>query len=328
MPRHEPTNTRIVWPNGAVAHTFSADTPDSIRGVNADAAWCDEPAKWRYPEAWTQLMLGLRIGSNPQACGTTTPRPTPLIKQLVADAHCAVTRGTTYENRDNLAGAFFDEIVKQYEGTRLGRQELLAEILDDAPGALWNRDRIDSDRVVRSPQLVRVVVAVDPNASSDSPESAAGVVGVGLGDDEHLYTLEDASVEKPTPEQWATAAVTLFHKLQADSIVAEVNQGGDMVESVIRQVDPNVPVRKVRATRGKAVRAEPVAMRSEQGRAHHVGSFAKLEDELCQWEPGVSKWSPNRLDAYVWGCTDLMGLGGVVVNEGSVTFHAAQQPAV
>lgn len=304
-PLYEPSKRRLTWPNGAIASTFSADEPDQIRGPEHDTAWADEVAKWRYREAWDNLQFGLRIGRDPRVVATTTPKPTPLIRELVADPDCKVTRGSTRENRANLAPKFLRAIEKKYAGTRLGRQELDAELLEDAPGALWKRKQIDAHRVGKHPDLVRIVVAVDPSVSSESESAETGIVAAGLGVDGHGYVLGDASLTQPTPRQWGTAAVALYSTLRADRIVGEVNNGGDLVESNVLAIDSTVPFTQVRASRGKAIRAEPIANLAEQGRIHHVGFFGALEDELCQWEPGAAK-SPNRLDAYVWAFTELM----------------------
>lgn len=306
-PRYEPSKRRLTWPNGARATTYSADEPKQLRGPQHDCAWADETAKWRYAEAWDQLLFGLRLGNNPRALITTTPRPIPLIKELIADPLCVVTRGSTNENRANLAPQFLEAILKKYEGTRLGRQELDAEILDDAPGALWKRkEHLDDHRRSDYPELKRIVVAVDPSVSSDSESAETGIVAAGLGVDGHGYVLADGSIERPTPEQWGRESVSLYNKLKADRIIAEANNGGDLVESNIRTIDIRVAVKKVHAARGKQSRAEPVASFYEQGRVHHVGYFPQLEDQMCQWEPGVSPWSPNRIDALVWALTELM----------------------
>lgn len=305
-PRYEPSRRRLTWPNGAIATTYSAEEPDQLRGPQHDTAWCDELAKWRYPEAWDQLQFGLRLGSKPQCVVTTTPRPTPIIKALVVDPLTVVTRGSTYENQLNLAAPFIQQILKRYQGTRLGRQELNAEILDDAPGALWKRDQIERLRRNAPDRFKRIVVAIDPSVSRQAEGAETGIVAVGLGHDDHGYVLADNSLVQPSPEQWGSEAVKLYRLLQANLIVAEVNNGGDLVESNLRTIDPNVPVEQVRASRGKDVRAEPVASLYEQGRVHHVGSLPLLEDQMCQWEPGVSAWSPNRVDALVWAVTYLM----------------------
>ena len=313
-PKYEPSKRLLTWPNGAIATTYSAEKPDQLRGPQHDCFWGDEVAKWRYADAWDQLMFGLRLGNNPRGIATTTPRPTPLIKELVKDSKTALTKGSTFENAANLARQFLHAIVQKYEGTRLGRQELNAEMLDDAPGALWSREAIESCRVQKTPHLVRIVVAVDPSVSAESETAETGIVVAGLGEDGHGYILGDFSVEQPTPEQWGKAAVTAYHMHKADRVIGEVNNGGDLVESNVRAIERNIPFRQVRASRGKAVRAEPVSSFYEQGRIHHVGMFSKLEDQMCEWEPGISTWSPNRVDALVWGITELMvkpkGSGG------------------
>jgi len=250
-------------------------------------------------------MFGLRLGDNPQAIVTTTPRPTKLVRDLAGDTRNIITVGTTYENQANLAKGFFDYVIKKYEGTTLGKQELLAQILSDNPAALWKRSDIDKARVIEAPQLERVIVGVDPSATSGGDE--AGIITGGKAGD-HYYTLSDDSVQG-SPQTWARAAVTAYYKYKANLIVAEDNNGGEMVEAVIKQIDPNVPVKRVHASRGKATRAEPVAAISEQGRDHHVGTFPALEDELCLWMPGDA--SPNRLDAKVWMVTELIGSGTV-----------------
>jgi len=299
-PLYVASKRRLEWPNGAVSLIFTADEPERLRGKQHMKVWADELASWRYEEAWSQTMFGLRLGETPQAIVTTTPRPTKLIKELVSDSRNIVTVGTTYENKANLAQGFFDYVIKKYEGTTLGKQELLAQILSDNPAALWKRTDIDKNRVVKAPDLDRVIVGVDPSATSGGDE--AGIITAGRTGDDY-YTIGDDSVQG-SPQTWAKAAVTAYHKHKADLIVAEDNNGGEMVEAVIKQVDPNVPVKRVHASRGKATRAEPVAAISEQGRDHHVGVFSALEDELCLWMPGDA--SPNRLDAKVWAMTELM----------------------
>ena len=285
-PLYEPSKRRLTWPNGAIASLYSADEPDRLRGPQHDAAWTDELAAWRYPEAWDQLMFGLRLGTDPRVVVTTTPRPTPLIRQLISLPTTVVTRGSTYENRAHLAGAFYESIVRQYEGTRMGRQELLAELLDDNPGALFRRDDIEKARVREAPPLVRIVVAVDPAVSSGESSNETGIVVAGLGVDAHAYVLADVS-GRLTPYEWAQRAVDSYHAHRADRIIAERNQGGALVESNLRTVDPRIPYKGVTATRGKTTRAEPVAALYEQGRVHHVGCFPKLEDQMCAWDPSA-----------------------------------------
>jgi len=311
MPHYEPSKRRLTWPNGAVAMVYSGDEPDQLRGPQHDSAWVDELAKFKYPQqTWDNLMFGLRIGARPQVVVTTTPRPIPVIKQLMAAPTTVDVQRSSYDNLANLAPVYVREVLERYKGARLGRQEIEGAILDDAPGALWTRDWIEAGRVVKAPQLERIVVAVDPAVTTAG--DAAGIVAAGTAREavrrtQHLYVLEDATVQG-SPLTWATAAVTTYHKLKADRIVAEVNNGGELVEAMIRQVDASVPYKAVHASRGKVTRAEPVAAIYEQGRGHHVGMYAQLEDELCQWEPGGA--SPNRLDALVWAGTELMLEGG------------------
>ena len=301
-PLYVPSQRRVEWPNGAIATCYSADKPDQLRGPQHDVAWADELASWRYTDAWDQLMFGLRLGDDPRVIATTTPRPTPLIKGLLADPNTVVSRGSTFDNRGNLAGAFLDIIIAKYQGTRLGRQELEAEILDDNPNALWQRGSIEGHRVDKAPELVRIVVAIDPAATSGEDSDETGIVAAGKSADGRFYVLADRSL-RASPKAWATAAVNLYYELRADRIVAEANNGGDMIEAVIRSLDRNVSYNKVHASRGKLTRAEPIASLYEQGRVHHVGTFSALEDQMCEWEPGQS--SPDRMDALVWALTEL-----------------------
>jgi phage terminase large subunit-like protein len=307
-PNYEPSKRRVTFYNGAMATAYTADEPDRLRGPNHDLAWADELASWRYPEAWDMLMLGLRIGINPKCVVTTTPKPTGIIRRLLNrdDGSVVVTRGSTYENRTNLAGSFLEEILARYEGTRLGRQELHAELLEDIEGALWNRTVIDNCRVTKPPEFTRVVVAVDPAASAHEESAETGIVVAALGSDGHGYVMDDVSL-RGSPNEWGQAAIAAFHRNTADRIVAEANQGGDMVSHTLRTVDQTVPVKLVRASRGKQTRAEPVAALYEQGKVHHVGFFPTLEDQLCGWVPGFSA-SPDRLDALVWAFHELMVL--------------------
>lgn len=304
-PLWNPSRRRLEWPNGAIATTYSADEPDQLRGPQHDAAWCDELAAWRYPDAWNQLRFGLRLGESPRVVVTTTPRPTKIVRDLLADPSTAITRGRTYDNRANLAAAFFDAILRQYEGTRLGRQEIAGEVLDDAPGALWRRDAIDATRVVKAPDLRRVVVAIDPAVTSSDASDETGIVVAGVDARGDGYVLDDLT-GRYKPHEWAAVAVNAYRRHNADRIVAEVNNGGEMVEHTVRTVDRSVAYKSVHASRGKAIRAEPVAALYEQGRVHHVGSLASLEDQLCGWDPGADARSPDRLDALVWALTELM----------------------
>tara|TARA_R110000824_G_scaffold83708_1_gene209415 strand:- start:8854 stop:10188 length:1335 start_codon:yes stop_codon:yes gene_type:complete len=305
-PRYEPSKRRVTFHNGAVASAFSADEPDRLRGPNHDLAWADELAAWRYPEAWDMLMFGLRIGKNPRVVVTTTPKPIPIIRRLlkIEDESIVVTRGSTFDNKDNLAASFITEITSRYEGTRMGRQELYAEVLDDIEGSLWDRDNLEALRVSQLPEIVRTVVAVDPAAGSKAENAETGIVVVGLGEDGHGYVLDDRSV-RGSPNDWGMAVVSAYHANKADRIVAEANQGGDMVSHTIRTVDPNVPIKLVHASKGKRTRAEPVAALYEQGRVHHLGFHGLLEDQLCSWVPDHAV-SPDRLDALVWGITEIL----------------------
>ena len=303
-PRYEPSKRRVTFKNGAVATAYSADEPDRLRGPNHDLAWCDELAAWRYPDAWDMLIFGLRIGDYPKALVTTTPRPTKIIRELVKRNDVVVTRGSTFENKQNLAPSFLHEITERYEGTRLGSQELHAEILDDVDGALWNSDMIERARTSTMPDMKRIVVAIDPAVSSREHSAETGIIVAGVDEAGHGYVLEDVS-KKGTPLEWANEAVAAYHRLKADRIVAEANQGGDMIRHTLDTVDRNIPIRLVHASRGKRVRAEPIAALYEQNRVHHVGSFPELEDQLCSWVPDISN-SPDRLDALVWALTELV----------------------
>ncbi len=303
-PVYEPSKRRRTWPNGALATLYSADEPDRLRGPQHDGAWADELAAWRYPDAWTQLQFGLRLGDDPRVVVTTTPRPTALVRDLARAKTTIVSRGSSYENAANLAPAFLDELKRRYENTRLGRQEIFGDILDDNPGALFRRTDIDGARVRRAPPLVRIVVAIDPAVSHDENSSETGIVVAGLGDDGHAYVLDDCSGIL-TPAAWAKRAIDVFYDHGADRIVAEVNQGGALVEANLRTVDARVPYKAVRASRGKAVRAEPVAALYEQGKVHHVGVLIALEDQMCGWDPTTAEKSPDRMDALVWALTEL-----------------------
>ena len=303
-PVWEPSKRRLTWPSGAIATTYSAEEPDQLRGPQHDAAWCDELAAWRYPDAWDQLQMGLRLGSDPRVCVTTTPRPTPLVRALAASATTAITRGRTADNASNLAPGVVAALTARYGSTRLGRQELDGEILDDSAGALWRLSQFDAARVDAAPDLRRVVVAIDPAVTAHEGSDETGIVVAGIGLDGRVYVLEDLSGTYPA-EQWARRAVEAYRRHKADRIVAEVNNGGDLVASVLRAVDRSAPVVQVRATRGKALRAEPVAALYEQGRVSHVGSLSRLEDQCASWDPAGDHRSPDRLDALVWAITEL-----------------------
>ncbi|MFG1395071.1 DNA-packaging protein [Xanthobacter agilis] len=307
-PRWEPTRRRLEWHNGAVAQGFSADDPESLRGPQFAAAWCDELGKWRRGEAaFDMLQFGLRLGDHPRQMVTTTPRPTHLLRRILADPSTVVTRARTTDNAFHLAPGFLAQVLARYGGTRLGRQELDGEIIEDRPGALWTRAALELARSAAAPPLRRIAVAVDPPASSRAGADACGIVCAGIDGAGLVHVLADESAAGLRPAQWAARAVALFHRLEADVVVAEVNQGGEMVRAVLAEVDPAVPVEPVRATRGKFLRAEPVAALYEQGRVRHVGAFPALEDELCDFGPdGLSSGrSPDRLDALVWAVTAL-----------------------
>jgi len=306
-PKYEPSKRRITWPNGAIATMYSGEEPDRLRGPQHEFAWVDELAAMKYPkETWDMLSLGLRLGPA-QAIVTTTPRPIPVIREIMGRPDTVTVRGTTYENIANLAEGFAREILARYEGTRLGRQELYAELLEDVPGALLTRTTLDETRVLDAPELMRIVIGVDPAASAGETSSHTGIVACGVARDGQGYVLSDRS-RRASPAEWAKAAVGLYRELRADRIVAEANQGGDMVRHTIHTVDPKVPVTLIRASRGKYTRAEPVAALYEQGRIHHVGSLPELEDELSTYVPGHAD-SPDRLDAMVHALSHLM-LGG------------------
>ncbi len=313
-PTYEPSKRRLTWPNGAVGTLFNAIEPDQLRGPQHDWAWGDELAKWRYAqETFDQLQFGLRVGENPRQVLTTTPRPLPVIRDLLkraeTDKSIVITRGRTLDNASNLAPPFLRKIVERYAGTRLGRQELDAEVLEDLPGALWARDGFDERRVHETPPLKRVVVAIDPAVSSRETSDEPGTHGIicaGLGEDGRGYVVRDASLQG-TPLEWARQAVRLYDDEQADTVVAEMNQGGDMVKSTLRSVRPTLPVSLVRATRGKHIRAEPIAALYEQGRISHVGNFPELEDQLCLFTNSgfEGQDSPDRADALVWALNHL-----------------------
>ncbi|MFN3171539.1 MAG: DNA-packaging protein [Hyphomicrobiales bacterium] len=314
-PRYEATRKRLVWDNGAVAQLFSAEDPESLRGPQFDGAWCDEAGKWRYgEEAFDQLAFGLRLGAQPRCVITTTPRATPLVKRLMDDPECIVSHATSQDNQAFLADRFVQGLEQAYGGSRLYRQEVAGELIAERADSLWKRDIIDRLRLNAAPPLRRVVVAVDPPASSHAKSNACGIVACGVMDNGDFAVLADHTCQAARPEQWAARAIDLYHRVEADLIVAESNQGGDMVRSVLEQASRDVPVKLVHAKRGKWLRAEPVAYLYAQGRVHHVGAFAELEDEMLDFGPeGLSApgQSPDRLDALVWAITELMGVGNV-----------------
>jgi phage terminase large subunit-like protein len=303
----ETKHFRVGWTNGAEAIGFSAEDPASLRGYEFDTAWCDELAAWRYPESYDQLQFGLRAPGARQIV-TTTPRPVRVVLELLADPSTVVTRGRTLDNAPNLDPATLRFYLNRYGGTRLGRQEIDGELLVDVPGALWTRDRIDELRITAAPELGRIVVGIDPAVSSSEDADETGVVVAARGVDGQGYLLADLS-GRYSPDGWARRAVEALRSWGADRIVAEVNQGGDLVESMIRTIDPGAPYRGVHASRGKRTRAEPVSALYEQGRIHHVGAFPALKDQLCAALPDGGSGPDDRLDALVWAFTEL-GLTG------------------
>ena len=312
-PHFESSKQQLTWPNGTIAQIFSAEDADSLRGPQFDCAWCDEIAKWRDGESvWNMLQFGLRLGQAPQMAVTTTPRPVPLLQKLIDDPSCVVTRSSTHDNAAYLAPSFISEMTRRYAGTVLGRQELMGEIIADQSGSLWRRDWIEAARVKAAPELRRIVVALDPPVTSTATSDACGMVVAGLGIDGRAYVLADRTLQGREPHVWARAAIALYHDTKADCIVAEVNQGGDLVAGVLRQIDDTVPIKKVHATRGKWLRAEPVAALYAEGRIAHAGTFALLEDQMCCFgaDGMAGGRSPDRLDALVWAITDLMLSGG------------------
>ena len=308
-PEYQTTKRRLVWPNGAIALLYSADEPDQARGGQHDTVWGDELAAWRFPEAWAQLMFGLRLSSDPRALVTTTPRPTPIIRELIARPTTYITRGSTHENARNLAPTFLDEIVAAYKGTRMERQEIYGEILDDVPGALWTYDNIAHNRVLPNavPDIKYMALAVDPSVTAGDAADSTGIVIGGLGVDHQAYIFGDYTFNG-TPDEWASRAVKVYHNHKCDRLVAEVNNGGDLVERIIRAKDPNINYKKVSASRGKVVRAAPVSALYEQNKIHHVGSFPDLEEQMCAMsiDGYMGLGSPDRVDALVWLLTELM----------------------
>ncbi len=313
-PEWQATRKRLVWPNGAVAQIFSASDPESLRGPQFDCAWCDELAKWRKgEEAWDMLRFALRLGEHPQALVTTTPRNNPLLAAILAAPGTVKTHAPTEANRMHLAKSFLDTVTEAYAGTRLGRQELEGEIVMDLDGALWTWDMLEAARAPRHVEPDRVVIAVDPPVTTGKGADECGIIVAGVAmqgppQDWVAQVLEDGSLKGASPQAWAERAVALFHKHRADRMVAEVNQGGELVASLIRSVDPLIPFRAVRASRGKVARAEPVAALYEQGRVSHRTAFPALEDQMAQMtgQGFAGAGSPDRVDALVWAITDLM----------------------
>jgi phage terminase large subunit-like protein len=291
--------------NGSKITGYAAQEPDRLRGPQFHRAWCDELAAWRYPEAFDQLMFGLRLGENPQCVITTTPKPTKIIKELIERDDVQVTSGSTFENEENLAESALTMLRDKYEGTTLGRQELYAEVIETIDGALWNQEMIERTRISKETdkELSKIIVAIDPAVTSNKNSDETGIIVVGKDYSNNFYVLEDCS-GRHSAEKWGTIAVNLYHDWDANYIVAETNNGGDLVERLIRNIDTRVPFRSVRATRGKILRAEPISSLYEQNRVKHLGVFPELEQQMCSYT-GETNTSPDRLDALVWGLTEL-----------------------
>jgi len=310
FPEFIPSLKKLIWPNGVVSHIYYGSEPDKARGPQSDFLWCDELSKWQFAEeTFDNLLLGLRLGQNPLCIVTSTPRPTRFLMDLEKRTDkrgrpsTVTTRGRTQDNFKNLSPVFISTIISKYQGTRLGRQELEGEFLSDNPEALWKRKDIDDNRVTSIPQLVYVVVGVDPAVTSKEGSDDTGIIVTGKGANGHGYVLGDYTVHD-SPKKWAEAAITAYNLHKANTIVGEVNNGGDLVEMNIKTVNSMIPFESVRASRGKAVRAEPISALYEQGRIHHFGTFPELEDQMAEWVPGSGK-SPDRVDALTWSLSSL-----------------------
>lgn len=328
-PVWSPTKRLLTWENGAYVQFFSAEEPERLRGPQFEAAWCDELAAWnRDRDTWDMLQFCLRLGKHPQTCVTTTPKPTKLVRDIMKNAKTVITYGSTFDNSANLAATYLQSVKDMYDGTRLGRQELYAEVLDEASGALWTRELLSQcevevdDPLALSETLARVVVSVDPAVSSNAESDMTGIVVAGMDINGICYILHDAT-ERYTPEGWAAKAIELYHLYGADRIVAERNQGGEMVRYTFKTVDETIPIKLVHASRGKFARAEPVSSLYERGRVKHVRGLDALEDQMVQWEPLGSIGSPDRLDAMVWAVTEL-ALKGIARPELNLAYSDAK----
>src|SRR5665647_2021171 len=322
-PEFIPSLKKLIWPNGVVTHVYYGSEPDKARGPQSDFLWCDELSKWqRAEETFDNLLMGLRLGQDPLCIVTSTPRPTKFLIDLEKRTDkqrrpsTITTRGRTQDNFKNLSPVFISTIISKYEGTRLGRQELEGQFLDDNPDALWKRADIDDTKVHEIPQLTYVVVGVNPAATSKAGSDDTGIVVAGMDGRGHYYILGDYTIHG-TPQAWGTAAITAYHKHQANMIVGETNNGGEMVEHTIKTIDQNIPFKAVHASRGKAIRAEPVSALYEQGKVHHFGTFPELEDQCCEWVPGANK-SPDRVDALVWAISQLI----IIANNNERTYES------
>ena len=302
-PEYEPSKRRLTWPNGSVASTYSADKPDQLRGPQHDLAWADELAAWSKWDAWDQLQFGMRLGSSPRTVVTTTPRPLVALKRLADASDTHVTKGKTQDNTHNLAHSFMVAVHDRYANTTIGRQELDGELLSELPGALFSRQDIDQNRTEDTPTMHRIVIAIDPATTSKEGSDESGIVVAGVSGND-FYVLADLSF-KGTPEKVCRRAAQAYHDYSADRVIVEANQGGDTWRTILAGIDQSVPVKSVHASRGKQARAEPVGARYEQGRVHHTSIFERLEDQLCNYVPALTKESPDRLDALVWAITEL-----------------------
>jgi len=324
-PYYEPSKRLLTWPNGSVALTFSSDSPEMLRGPQCELIWADELGAWsRGDYTWSMAMFGLRLGKHPRAIITTTPRPKKFIRKLSQNRHTIVTRGSTKENKANLSPIFMQQIFDEYGGTSLGRQELDGELLDEMPGAIFTRQSIDDNRRSCVPDLGRIVIAVDPAVTAHERSHESGVVVCGIDENSHFYILDDASKVAP-PDQIMASAVRLYHEHMADCIVVEVNQGGDLWRKIINQIDPTVAIQEVRASKGKHTRAQPIASRFEQGKVHFCKSMHELADQLCNFVPGSSDNDDDRLDAMVWGITELDSKNQMPINMDVSVNHTGNE---
>ena len=306
------SDSEIHFYNGSKIIGFPAIEPDRLRGVQFHRAWCDELASWRYTETFDNLMMALRLGHNPKCIITTTPRPTKIIRSLAKRSDTKLITGSTFENIDNLAESSIEMLRERYEGTRIGRQELYAEILEDVEGALFNYKNIEENRLIEYPNdLQRIVVAIDPAVTSNQNSDETGMIVAGRDVNNHYYILHDAS-QISSPDEWVKKAISLYKQYECDRIVAEVNNGGDLIERLLRTQNQSIPYTSVRASRGKIVRAEPISALYEQNRVHHVGVFKDLEEQMCQFTGNAVQYHDDRVDALVWAITSLQNSGQAV----------------